>query len=194
MRVVVAEYEEVRTRVACEVLRETYYGRSGRIEDIFPSAGKTAVTGPVLSEAECQPGMETGEEGLQDAVVKDGAQQPVAERTRAETVAVAETEGAAANGGDVGLRENLYPQGFEVGICPHVVVALEEIQSDPGIPQVHKGGEYPHIALGHHVPVFIPEVPDVPEHIETFRFGGGNRTQEVHETGFPRGRVLVVQA
>ena len=86
MRVVVTEYEEVRTRVACEVLRETHYWRSGRIEGIFPATGKAAVTGPVLSEAECQPGMETGEEGLQDAVVKDGAQQPVADKINGKNI------------------------------------------------------------------------------------------------------------
>ena len=60
--------------------------------------------------------------------------------------------------------------------------------------QVLQGGENARVALGHHVPVLIPEIPDVPQQIQRLRLFRRNAFQEGRETGLPVRRTGDLEA
>ena len=79
---------------------------------------------------------------------------------------MSQAERLASDFQQLGLLATGYPQALEEGVSPDVVVAGEEIYLHAGI---HQGYELSHHArslAGHHVPVFVPEIPDVSEQVK----------------------------
>ena len=59
-----------------------------------------------------------------------------------------------------------HPEFFKIAVCPHVMIALEEIHLDTGIHQIHKGRKHPDITFRDNIPVLVPEIPDIPQKIQ----------------------------
>ena len=110
-----------------------------------------------------------------------------------EPVPMTEAERLARNFDQGRLLEDADPHILKIVVAPDIVITLEEIHFHPGIHQIHKGGENPHIAFGHDIVVLIPEIPDIPEHIQRLCPLQRNRIQKGHETSLPVHRVLYIQ-
>ena len=113
--------------------------------------------------------------------------------SRTEAVSVTETEDLAADIDDMRLLEDGDSHFLEIVVAPDVVVPLKEIDLHARVHQVHKRREYTHIALRDHIMIFIPEIPDVAQKVQCFRFILRNRLQELDETRLPCDGILDIQ-
>src|SRR5574344_703630 len=136
--------------------------------------------------------MQEAEKELCHLVVEQAAEETVAKRDRTQTITMTQTEHIPADGHKTRLFEALHSQLFKIGICPYIVIPLEEIYLHTPVHQVGQGTEHPHIALRDDITVFIPEIPDVPKKVQSLRLRG-QRPQEIHKTPFPVKRVRHIQ-
>jgi hypothetical protein len=113
--------------------------------------------------------MQHAEEYLEKTAMEDRTKETVPERNRAKAVSMTDTEPLSCNLHQTRLFQTDHTQFFKIGICPHVVISLEEIHFDASIHQVTKGSKDLDISLGNHITVFIPEIPDVTEKIQRLR-------------------------
>ena len=116
----------------------------------------------------------------------------VAQWNGAEAITMTQTEHIPADGHKTRLFEALHSQFFKIGICPYIMIPLEEIYLHTPVHQVGQGTEHPHIALRDDITVFIPEIPDVPKKVQRLRLRG-QRPQEIHKTLLPVIRVSHIQ-
>ncbi len=149
---------------------------------------EAVVLGPAVAETEGKAGVQEAEKELGRTVMEESPQEAVSIRDRAEAVTVAEAEGFAGDFHKIRLLEFLHPEFLKIGIGPYIVVALEEIYLDSPVHKGLKGRKDTDITLRNNVLIFIPEVPDVTEHIQRLRFGR-QRVKEVRKTALTIGRV-----
>jgi len=116
--------------------------------------------------------MKGAEQDLEETAAEALLHQLIPMHARTQAVAVTEAEYLVADCDLERLDEGAHPQGFEIVVCPYIMVPLEEAYFDAGVHQVRQGCEYPDIAPGHDVSVLIPEVPYVPEKIQGTRAVG----------------------
>lgn len=161
-------------------------------EDIFPIMRETAAARPSGSYAEGHPRMEGTEKLLEETAVEYRMNHPAARRNRTETVAMPEAESAAIYLDQRRLAELLHAQTFEITVGPYVVVAREEEDLHSPVHQRLQSCEDTEIAFRDDIPVFIPEIPDVSEHIECVSLLR-KRIQERDETSFPGCRIIHIQ-
>ena len=159
------------------------------LEGIADAFSEPGFPGPSVAHPEGEPGVQGAETALEEAVVESPPHEFVATHAWTEPVAVTQAELLSADLRHIRLYAALHPEFLEIGVGPDVVVPLKEIHFHAGVHQVLQGGENARIALGDHVPVFIPEVPDVAEEVQGLRLGRRNSAEELHETRFPAGRV-----
>ena len=161
-------------------------------ENISGIMGETVVSGPPVAETECNPRMQEAEKELCHLVVEQAAEETVAKRDRTQTITMTQTEHIPADGHETRLFEALHSQFFKIGICPYIMIPLEEIYLHTPVHQVGQGTEHPNITLRDDITVFIPEIPDVPKKVQSLRLRG-QRPQEIHKTPFPVKRVRHIQ-
>ena len=118
---------------------------------------------PVRAETEGQPGMQAAEEYLQEAAMEDAQKHAIAEFGTTQPVSVAEKETLAIDLHRLRLENFLYPQALEERVTPDVVVARDEIHFYSLGHHLYKFAEHPGTFARHHIAVFIPEIPDIPE-------------------------------
>lgn len=87
-----------------------------------------------------------------------------------------------------------HAQLLEVGVGPHIVVARAEIHIHPGGNEILDGRKDTRISLRNHIPVFIPEIPDVPKQKEIFGPVGRNLPQEFDKTLLAGRRIIDIQS
>lgn len=159
------------------------------LEHIFFMPRKAVAAGPSVSEAECDPRVKHAEQGLKHTGVEDAAQETVTGRHRPQAVTMAEAEPTAAYFRDIRLLQTLHPQLLEVAVCPDIMVSLEEINIHPSVHKRLKGGEDTDVTLRNDVAVFIPEVPDIAEKIQSIRILG-KPAEKIDETTLPFRRIV----
>ena len=138
-------------------------------ENILSLVPETVMLRPCVAQAEREPRMQGAEEPLERAAVEDAGEDAVAARNGSEAVAVAEAEDLAGNGRDIGLLKSLHAERLEVGVAPDIVVAAKKIDIYTPVNEVDDCSKNPSITSWDNIAVLIPEVPDVPEHVEAFR-------------------------
>ena len=69
----------------------------------------------------------------------------------------------------VWLLKDLHTQFLEITVTPDIMVAREEKHLHAGIHQALKSREHSHIPFRDEIPIFIPEIPNIPEHIQGYR-------------------------
>jgi len=121
---------------------------------------------PSVAQPEGYPRMQKAEQELENPVVEHSAQEPITQRSRPQAVSVAQAERFAADLHKSRLLQAYHSEFLEIAVCPHVVIALEEIDLHSPVHQRRQGCEHPDVAFRDHIPVFIPEIPDVAKKIE----------------------------
>ena len=64
------------------------------------------------------------------------------------------------------------------------MISLEEIYLHSPVHKIGQGTEHPHISLRNDVTVFIPEIPYIPEQVQSLRLRW-KRPQKSHKTPLP---------
>ena len=121
-------------------------------------------------------------------------EQTVAERHGTKPVPVSETETRTPDFDICRLLETDHAEFFKIMIGPDIVIALKEKDLHPGIDKSSQGRKDPDIAFRHHIPVLVPEIPDITKQIQGFRFVFRQGFEECRKTGFPVGRIAYIQA
>ena len=162
-------------------------------EYIFLVMGKTVVLRPSVSKSECNPGMKKTEKELCHTAVEDPTKEAVAGRNRTKSVTMTETETLSSYLNQGRLDKFPHAKFLEITVCPNVMVALEEIHLHSPVHQIDKGREHTDIAFRHDMFVFIPEIPDVSEKIDSLRILRKG-PEEINETAFAVGGIADLQA
>ena len=105
-----------------------------------------------------------------------------------------EAEGLPPDFRHVRLLQDLHAYFLEVAIGPYVMVPREEVHLHAGVHQIRQCAEDAHGAFRDHVPIFIPEVPDVTQQVQRLRPGRRNAPQEGDEPRLAVRRVLNLEA
>ena len=100
-----------------------------------------------------------------------------------QSVPVPEAEANVPDPDHVRLLQGDYPHRLEIVIGPYVVIPLEEVYLDSGGNKVLKRSKYLDIALRNDIFIFVPEIPDIPQKIQRFRFSGGNSAEHTDKPG-----------
>jgi len=133
------------------------------------------------------------EEALEELVAEPPAHQFVPTVSRAKPVTMPETECLSADLDDIGLLKNADSEFLEIMEAPDVMVALEKAHLHSGVHQFKQRGENPDISLRHHVMVLVPEIPDVPQHVQCLSPVLRDGLQETDESDLPLGGIIDVQ-
>lgn len=190
---VMAENEVIHILLFCEFTCKLIQRLLFTLEFIRNIVCEPVAARPSVPETEGQPRVEHAEQELGDAAVEHAAEEPVSERDRAETVAMAQAELLSSDLDQSRLGQLDHPQFLEVGICPDVMVAFKKKHFDTLVHQVLKGSEDADIPLWHDITVFVPEIPDVPKEVQSlgiFRKGA----KKIHETPLPAGGIADLKA
>jgi len=131
-------------------------------ELILDALGYTAALGPAIAETESYPRMESREQTLEEWSMESPFHELIAMHSRAEPVAMSQTERLGADLAAIWLVKDLYPERLEIAIAPDIMVSLEEIDFDSGIHEFGQSPEHTHIPARNDIPVFIPEIPYIP--------------------------------
>ena len=129
--------------------------------------GKTVILRPAVAESERKPRMQKTEESLGHAAMKHSPEDSVTDRNRPKSVSMAKAEPPAPELHDIWLDQTYHPEFLKKPVCPHIMVALEEIHLHSSVHQCSQGGEHTHISFRHDIPVLIPEIPYVTEQIHS---------------------------
>ncbi len=104
-----------------------------------------------------------------------------------------QAENLSVNLHDRRLDKPLHTKLFKIAVGPYIVVSLEEIHIHPGLNQPDNRSKYFYISFRDHITVFIPEIPDVTQKIQSRRLPGVERPQKFDKTAFAPLRVIYIQ-
>lgn len=131
---------------------------------------------------------EKTEQKLRHTAMEHVAKESVPERYRSETVAMAKAEFLSSDLHKCRLGQLHQSQFLKIGICPYVVVTLEEINLYPSVHQFLQGSEHSYITFRHDIKILIPEVPDVTKQVYGLRVLR-KTPEKISETAFTTCRI-----
>jgi hypothetical protein len=111
--------------------------------------------------------MQKTEKELKNTIMENTAQEAIAERNRSEAITMAQTESLSTDLNDRRLGQAYHSELLKVFISPDVMVALEEEDLHSPVHQRLKGSKDPDISFRNDITVFVPEIPDVTQQIQS---------------------------
>lgn len=134
------------------------------------------MAGPALAEGKCKTDRDKcAEQPLGDPAAENSLHALVDMHSGAESITMSQHETFARMRDKFRAMMNFDPKALEIAIAPDVVVSAEEMDLDSPGDQRLKRREHTGITGRHHIPVLIPEIPDVAKKINSLRLFGRSR-------------------
>ena len=136
--------------------------------------------------------MKHAEEELEDLAMENSSKETVSERHFTQTVAMPQTEPLSGNLYKSRLSQLYHSELLKIAVRPDIVIALKEIYLHASVHQQLQSREYADISFRDDIPIFVPEVPDIPKKIEGISILR-KAVQKRYETTLATCRVLDIK-
>ena len=148
---------------------------------------------PSITETESNPRMKHAEHHLQWTTVKNTLDQPISERHRTKAITMSKTESLSGNLNQIRLSDSFHAKFLKIAIGPDIMVSCHKIDVHTTINKFLDCSKHSNITLGYHIPVFIPEIPDITKHIHS-RSVLRKRSKEVRKAALTGNGICHLEA